>query len=208
MKTTRQQLLAFVAVLLIYAAMVIPWGTQGVGAFSGSDIVRASSLPSSCTPGRTPAYLLTISPYGLYTCSATGIMVAAGNIGGVNGSSLQLLTATATINGAAAATISATNLIPAGSLLMGVTCRVTSTFSNTSLTSQNIGDGTTANLFGATVALTSGTTTTYANTLSTFSPKIYAAATSVVSTGVGANFAANGTLEIVIYYYALTAPTS
>jgi len=135
-------------------------------------------------------------------------MVSAGNIGGVNGSSIQLLTATATINGAAAATISATNLIPAGSLLMGVTVRVLTTFSNTSLTSQTIGDGTTADLFGTGIALTAGTTTTYANQKTTFTPKIYQSAASVVFTGTGASYAANGSVEVVIYYYALTAPTS
>ncbi len=208
MKNLRQQILALIAVILVYAVMVIPWGTPGVGAFAGSDIVRASTLPASCTPGRAPAYLLTASPYGLYTCSATGIMVSAGNIGGVNGSSIQLLTATATINGAAAATISATNLIPAGSLLMGVTVRVLTTFSNTSLTSQTIGDGTTADLFGTGIALTAGTTTTYANQKTTFTPKIYQSAASVVFTGTGASYAANGSVEVVIYYYALTAPTS
>lgn len=210
MNNLRQQFLAFAALFLVFAVMVIPWEGSKVGAFAGTDIIRVSTVPTACVPEKSPIWLLTAAPYGLYRCSATDSItqVGLGPLNGANGSSLTLNKATVSINGAAAATISATNLIPAGSLLVGVTIRVTSTFSNTSLTSFTAGDGTTADLFGTGVALTSGTTTTYANHKTTFTPKIYQSATSIVLTGTGASFAANGTAEIVIFYYSLTAPTS
>ena len=114
---------------------------------------------------------------------------------------LRLMHAQAVVPGAAAATISATDLIPAGSLVLGVTLLVTSTFSNTSLTSMTIGDGSDADRWGATIALTAGTQTTGAAFTGT-QPAFFAAATSVVLTGTGASFAANGSATVRIYYFS------
>lgn len=181
------------------------------GAFQGNSqtIRKVSSLPTTCTPVVSPIYQVTATPFGLWECIATDTYrsVGASTIAS-NGSLLTLKTNRTTVAGAAAATVSATGAIPAASLVVGVTVRVTTTFSNTSLTSQNIGDGTTADLFGATVALTAGTTTTYANHKSTFTNKVYVNATDIVFTGVGASYTTNGVAEVIVYYYSITAPTS
>jgi len=105
------------------------------------------------------------------------------------------------VDGAAAATLTATDFIPAKALVFGVNLRVLSTFSNTSLTSMNIGDGSDADLWGATIALTAGTKTSSADyTAAAASFKFYPAANSVVITGVGASFAANGQLRLELVY--------
>lgn len=111
---------------------------------------------------------------------------------------------------AAGPTLTLANAIPAGSALLGVACLVQVTFGNSSgLTSFNIGDGTTANLFGNHIARTAGTTTGFANHLSTFTPaKLYVAATNVVLTAVGGNFDTAGALAALVYYATLTAPLS
>lgn len=147
----------------------------------------------------TPMLLGTgTSPLSVGTNGAGGLKLIQNGIFGV-----EYKAATATVNGAAGATISASNLIPAGSLVLGVTVRVLSTFSNTSLTSFNVGDGSDADRWGATVALTAGTQTTGANFTGT-QPAFFASNTSVVLTGVGANFAANGSAQVKVYY--LTFP--
>lgn len=177
------------------SADVIGFSAAGTGQWTLSGTALAPVADNSETLGTS-------------ALAASNVFTRIVSVNGVNGAVATLQTATANIPGAAAATISAGNLIPAGSLVLGVTARVTSTFSNTSLTSFNLGDGSTANLFGATVALTSGTTTTFANHLSTFKPTLYTSATSITATGVGANFAPNGNLEVVVYYWSLGAPSS
>jgi len=134
---------------------------------------------------------------------------AAPGVTVTNGSQFQILTKTVIVDGAAAATLTATNFIPAGSTVLGLVTYVTSTFSNTSLTSMKIGDGSTTDKFSsATMALTAGTTSnseTDGNKTALFYSK---AATSVVITGNGASFAANGHIRLILYYTASSVPTS
>jgi hypothetical protein len=129
---------------------------------------------------------------------------------GANGATVQILTKTALVNGAAGATITATNFIPAGATILGLTSYVVSTFSNTSLTSMKIGDGTTTNKFSsATMALTAGTTSnSQTDGAAITSPLLYQAQTNVVITGNGASFAANGQIRLVMFYILVTPPTS
>jgi hypothetical protein len=126
------------------------------------------------------------------------------------GGTLNLLYVTTTVNAAAGATISASNLIPAGSLVVGVTTRVTTAFGTTNgLTSISVGDGTTANLFSNNTGITLATTTEFTNHLSTFAPKLYTSATSIVVTGNGGSgFDATGQIRVTVYYYSLTPSTS
>ncbi len=133
-------------------------------------------------------------PLVIGTSGTGALKFVSNNLGG-----MEYKLATATVVGAAAATISATNLIPAGSLVLGVTILVTSTFSNASLTSMTIGDGSDADRWGALIGLTAGTQTTGAAFTGT-QPAFFASATSVVITGTGANFAANGSLVVRAYY--------
>jgi hypothetical protein len=115
---------------------------------------------------------------------------------------------TTTVNASnGAGSITATNLIPAGSIVHAVVTRVTTGFNGT-VASFNIGDGTTANLFSATSAITVNTTTSLADHLSTFTPKLYKAATSVVVTASSGTFGTTGTIRITVLYYSATAPTS
>ncbi len=149
----------------------------------------------------------TITPY-LWSGSVYAASFIAGT--GASGSTLQILTKTTTIAGAASATITASNFIPAGSIVLGLTSYVTSTFSNTSLTSMKIGDGSTTNKFSsATMALTAGTTSnSLTDGAAATAPLLYQAATSVVVTGNGASFTTNGIIRIVLFYIQVTPPTS
>lgn len=142
----------------------------------------------------------------------SGSAYAANFIAGLgdNGAQLQILKKTVLVPGAAAATISASNFIPAGSIVLGLTSYVVSTFSNTSLTSMKIGDGTTTNKFSsATMALTAATTSnSLTDGAAATTPFLYQAATSVVITGNGASFAANGSIRLELFYILVTPPTS
>lgn len=139
------------------------------------------------------------APLTLGTNGAGAIRLVTGGYGGLN-----IKVATATLAGAAAATITTgTTLIPAGSLVLGVTVTVTSTFSNTSLTSMKLGDGSDDDRWGATIALTAGTQTTSANFTGT-QPAFFASATALVATGTGADFAANGSMFVRAFY--ITVP--
>ena len=134
--------------------------------------------------------------------SAVGVGAA-----GVNGERFLLKSATTSLNCAAAAgTCTATNLIPAGSLVVGVVTRVTTLFAG--CTSLNIGDGTDPDKFGAGTGITAGTTTGLADETAA-TPALYASATSVVLTAVGGatDFSA-GVMRITVFYFASTSPTS
>jgi len=102
------------------------------------------------------------------------------------------------------ATSSATDLIPAGAVVLGVTVRVTTLI--TGATTFTIGDGTDADKWGATIALTAGTTTSGAS-FTAAGPTLYAAATSVVLTATGSNFTA-GAVRVTVHYYDFTPATA
>ena len=128
---------------------------------------------------------------------------------GANGQASTIQRATTTVSAVTAATLTATNLIPAGSLVLGVDTRVLTTFDNSSgLTTFSIGDGTDADRFGLNIARTAGTTTTNANITITSAP-VYAAATSIVLTADAGTFnVAAGQIRITVHYISLTAATS
>jgi hypothetical protein len=102
------------------------------------------------------------------------------------------------------ATFSFTNLIPAGSMVIGVTVRVTQTV--TGATSFEVGDGTDPDRWGTAIAVTSGTTTTIASFTIT-NPVYYTTATSVVLTANGSNFS-GGQVRATVHYMQLVAATS
>lgn len=92
---------------------------------------------------------------------------------------------TLTLSGA---TGTATGIIPAGCVVLAVRGRVTTTI--TGATSSNIGDGTTANAYGAAVALPAGTQFGLTNFLAATQPFIAKSAGNVVFTAVGSNYTA------------------
>lgn len=125
-------------------------------------------------------------------------------VAGANGQAQTLRQATALVSTPSGATVTATDLIPAGSVVLGVTVRVTTLM--TGATAFDVGDGSDADRWGDDIAVAAGTTTTNANTTITAVP-IYAAATSVVLTAVTSDFTA-GAVRITVHYLSLTAPTS
>jgi hypothetical protein len=125
---------------------------------------------------------------------------------GANGENCEMLTSTVAVNGLSGATATASNFIPAGSLVLGITLRVTTLITSGAGTSFKIGDGTTTDAWGATVAFAAGTATSIAN-FTVVSPKYYAAATNVVLTCNGGTFTA-GAVRLSISYIKLTPPTS
>lgn len=121
-----------------------------------------------------------------------------------NGAVATVKMVTTEITGMSGATATASELIPAGSLVIGVACRVTTEI--TGATTFTIGDGSNAEAFGTGIALAAGTTTTLADWVMTTAP-VYASATSIVLTATGSNFTA-GAVRVTVWYITLTAPTS
>jgi hypothetical protein len=119
---------------------------------------------------------------------------------GANGQSTQLGQSTTLLSALSGATVTATNLIPANCILLGVTARVTTAI--TGATSFDIGDGTTANRFGDDIAIALNTT---ANNC--IAPALITAATNVVLTANGSNFT-GGAVRLTAHFMTLVAPTS
>lgn len=122
-----------------------------------------------------------------------------------NGAYLQFVQLNGTATGTGA-TISASNLIPEGTVVMGCVARVTTAFSGSGLTTFTIGDGSDADKWGALIALTAGTKTT-SDDFTAAGPTLYTSNTSVVLTGTGGNFAA-GAARISCFGYKVVGPTS
>lgn len=121
-----------------------------------------------------------------------------------NSQALNIKTATTTVTCSSGSTVTATNLIPAGSMVVGVTTRVTTLM--TGATSYSIGDGTDADRWGATISPALNTTSGIAD-FTIASPVYYAAATSVVLTAAGSDFTA-GVVRITVHYINLTVAAS
>jgi hypothetical protein len=119
------------------------------------------------------------------------------------GSKALVKTNSTTKSALSGATVTATDLIPAGSIVLGVNVKVITLI--TGATSFTIGDGTDADRWGTGIAVAAGTTTTTADITVTSAP-IYAAATSVVLTAAGSNFTA-GAVEISVHYINCSAIT-
>lgn len=121
-----------------------------------------------------------------------------------NGALTNVKSATVLLSALSGASVASSGLIPAGSIVLGITCRVTTLI--TGATTFDIGDGTDVDRWGAGIAVTSNTTTTAANATITSVP-IYATATDVVLTANGSDFTA-GAVRVTVHYISLTAPTS
>lgn len=132
--------------------------------------------------------------------STSGLAVARGT----NAQTITPRLATTSVNTSSGATVTATNLIPAGAMVIGVTTRVTTAI--TGATSFQVGDGTDPDRWGAAIAVAINTTST--NTATTVTtPTIYPGATSVVLTANGGNFS-GGAVRITVHYIEIGAPTS
>ena len=112
-------------------------------------------------------------------------------------------TAKTTLTATAGATITATNLIPDGAFLIGVTTRVNTTC--TTATGYTVGDGTDVDLWGVASAVAAGTATSSADFTAAGACGLYTAAQSVVITATGGNFDGTGAIEVVAHYLTTMA---
>lgn len=102
----------------------------------------------------------------------------------------------------AGATLTLSNIVPAGVLLLGVVCHVIEEIfgATASLTSFNIGDGVDADLYGATISPLAGTRTLTADfTAAAAALRFTTAAEDVVYTAVGENFAGGAIATSVLF---------
>ena len=100
----------------------------------------------------------------------------------------------------------ATDLIPANSLVLGVTVFVKTIIVGTTAVSFDIGDGTDADRWGTGIAFAAGTDTNIADFTIT-GPAYYGAATDVVLTP-DAGTLDTGEVRIAVHYISLTAATA
>lgn len=111
---------------------------------------------------------------------------------------VAIATANATATAMTGATITLTNLIPKGAVVVGVTCKVTTLI--TGATSFDIGTAADPDRFGAGIAVALGTTSDNTNwTAGTI--ECFTAATSIILTAVGGNFTA-GAVYVSVQYLA------
>lgn len=120
------------------------------------------------------------------------------------GSLLTFSTAETEETALSGATVSATDLIPAGAVVVGVVARVTTLI--TGATTFQIGDGTDADKWGDAIAVAADTTTSAAD-FTAAGPTLYAAATDVVLTATGSDFTA-GAVRLTVHYYTVAAATA
>lgn len=142
----------------------------------------------------------------IYASSCRGLDASAAKVTlpEITHQSLDIATATTELTGLSGATATASSLIPAGSMVIGLGAYVTTAI--TGPASFDIGDGTDVDKFGAAIALAQTTTVDMTDSTVT-APSIYTAATDVVLTANGGTFS-TGAVRLVVHYIKLNAPTS
>jgi hypothetical protein len=110
-----------------------------------------------------------------------------------------------TVSGLSGATGTAASLIPVGSLVLGITARVTTLVTSGAGTSFKIGHAGDTDAWGATVAFALNTVTTGADFVATAIAH-FAAATDVVLTCNGGTFTA-GAVRLKVWYVTFPSPT-
>lgn len=101
----------------------------------------------------------------------------------------------------------ATSLIPAGAVLLGVTARVTTAVTTSGSTNTfSIGTAGDADAFGANIAGTSGTTTSFSDATVNPTTLWSASATNVVLDAAGAETFTAGAVKLKAFYFTSVAP--
>ena len=115
---------------------------------------------------------------------------------------VTIATARATLSNVSGASVTATGLIPAGAVVMGVTSKVTTGLGTTnSTTGYKIGTGADDDRWGDITGTAAGTTSDNRNwTAGTI--ECFPAATDVIVTAVGGNFDATGDIYLSVQYMA------
>lgn len=121
-----------------------------------------------------------------------------------NGQYLNIDAATVELTGLSGATATATDLIPAGCLFLGLTTRVTTAI--TGATSFDIGASQDSTIWGDSISVSAGTTTDISDFTSN-GIYFYMSAQSVVLTANGSSFT-GGAVRITVHYLSCSAPTS
>ncbi len=115
-----------------------------------------------------------------------------------NGAGLRKVTAAVTA--ASGATATATNLIPDGAFVIGVTTRVTTALGVTNgTTGYAVGDGTDPNRWGDIVGTAINTASTNADATANFTGA-FTSANNVVLTAAGGNFDGTGVIVVTVHY--------
>ena len=121
----------------------------------------------------------------------------------VNEQETALKESTVELTALSGATVDAAALIPAGSLVLGVTARVTTAI--TGAADFDIGDTTDVDAFGSAIAIALDTLVDLTD-ITQASPLFYTAATAIRLTGNGSF--TGGDIRLTVHYIQLTAPTS
>jgi len=121
-----------------------------------------------------------------------------------NGQVFAMKSMTVELTSMSGASVNATNLIPAKSVVVGVTSRVTVALEGCS--SYDLGKATNVDLFANNASKNVGSTTDNSNWTDSC-PQVFNAAEDMVVTAVGSPFTA-GSLRITVHYFEVTAPTS
>jgi len=126
----------------------------------------------------------------------------------VNGESITFTEITGTITtSSGSASLFLFFVVPVGFMLLGVTTRILDNFTTENgLTSLNIGDGTTVDLFAFHAGIGFGNTTHLLNHNSIFKPKFYNADDAITVTAVGGTFGSGGSMRISMIGYTLGPP--
>lgn len=128
-----------------------------------------------------------------------------------NGAGTAVKHVTTLLSAVSGATVTATNLIPAGSYVLSCTTRVTTALGGGGgTTGYQVGDGSDADRWGVASTITSGTQTGMASAgAPTASPVGYfVSANNVVITAVGGNFNGTGAIRVCVAYVDGVSPTS
>ena len=128
--------------------------------------------------------------------------------GAANGQALNMRIATGTkTTDSGTGTETIPNAIPAGSIVLGVTARVTTILAGSGLTTWSLGLSGDTDRWGTGLALAGNTTVDATDFATDVQPTVYPAATDIVLTAAAGQFD-SGVIRYTIHYYALTAPTS
>lgn len=125
-------------------------------------------------------------------------------VGQANAQRTAIGTAIQTVSTPSGQTATATNLIPAGTVLVGITTRVLTTV--TGPAGFDIGDGVDVDRWGNSIAVAAGTTSNITDA-TTGAIEAFPVAQDVVLTSDGVDFT-GGSVRVIAHFLLLTAPTS
>lgn len=193
------------------AACVVTWASHGL--VTGDQVYFKNIKQTGWTGLNNNIYTITKIDANSFSIpvntSALGAYVPGTDPGKINhkgqshGQCLKIQSLSIVKTGLSGATVTWSNGIPAGSMVIGVTARVITAI--TGVGSFDIGDGATADKFGNNVAVALGTTSTLADGTAT-APTIYPKGGNIILTANDSKFTA-GAVRLTVWYIKLTPPS-